>query len=308
MQGLNLIPHNTKIDFIRLRFITFGLSLLLIVVTSAGIMWKGLNFGIDFKSGFSIVIRTPGEANLTELRQRLASMDLGDVALQEFGSPRDVLIRIQRQPGDDDAQSQALEHIKAHLGHDIEYRQVETVGPKAGQDLIKNGTMAVVLSVIAMLVYIWFRFDWQFGVCAVGALVHDCFAILALYCFLPFEFNITAIVAILTTAGYSVNDTVVIYDRIRENLRRHKKMPLAELINRSINETLSRTILTSSSTLLALFSLYFFGGKVIADFSLPILIGISIGTYSSIFMAAPLLLYVGLPASAAEPDPVANQN
>jgi preprotein translocase subunit SecF len=308
MQGLNLIPHNTKIDFIRLRFITFGLSLLVILVTSAGMMWKGLNFGIDFKSGFSIVIRTPGEANLTELRQRLASMDLGDVALQEFGSPRDVLIRIQRQPGDDDAQSQALEHIKAHLGHDIEYRQVETVGPKAGQELIKNGIMAVVLSLIAMLVYIWFRFDWQFGVCAVVAILHDCFAILALYCFFPFEFNITAIVAILTTAGYSVNDTVVIYDRIRENLRRHKKMPLAELINRSINETLSRTVLTSSSTLLALFSLYFFGGKVIADFSLPILIGISIGTYSSIFMAAPLLLYVGLPASAAEPDPVANQN
>lgn len=308
MRALAIIPYNTKIDFMKLRFATFALSLALVVITLAGIFTKGLNFGIDFKGGFSIVVRTPNNADLTALRARLATMNLGDVALQEFGSPRDVLIRIQRQPGDDDAQNQALANIKAHLGSDIEYRQVETVGPKAGQELIKNGINAVLLSLVAMLVYIWFRFDWQFGVCAIVALTHDCFAILAMYCFLPFEFNITGIVAILTTAGYSVNDTVVIYDRIRENLRRHKKMPLPQLINRSINETLSRTILTSSSTLLALLALYLFGGKVIADFSLPILIGISVGTYSSIFMAAPMLLYVGLPASAAEEDPIANQN
>lgn len=294
MRSINFIPHNTKIDFIRGRFVTLGLSILMVVITLAGLAYKGLNFGIDFRGGFSIVIRTAEKADVADLRQRIAPLGLGDATLQEFGGPRDVLIRIQRQPGDDGAQAAALAKIREALGSGVEYRQIETVGPKAGAELIKNGITAVVIAIFAMLLYIWIRFDWQFSVCAVVALVHDCFAILAMYCFLPFEFNITAIVAILTTAGYSINDTVVIYDRIRENIKKNKKLDLPVLINRSINETLSRTILTSTTTLISLMALYFFGGKVIAEFSLPIIIGIAVGTYSSVCIAAVLLFYVGV--------------
>ncbi|MBN9565254.1 MAG: protein translocase subunit SecF [Alphaproteobacteria bacterium] len=309
MRSINFIPHNTNINFVGARFITLGLSILLVIVTLAGILIKGLNFGIDFKGGFSIVIRTEQPADVSALREKISGLGLGDHTLQGFGGPHDVLIRIQSQPGGEKAQQEALVKIKEGLGSGIEYRQIETVGPKAGDELIRNGITAVALAILAMLVYIWVRFDWQFSVCAILALVHDCFAILAMYCFLPFEFNITAIVAILTTAGYSINDTVVIYDRIRENIRKNKKMDLKTLINRSINETLSRTILTSSTTLISLTALYFFGGKVIAEFSLPIIIGIAVGTYSSICIAAVLLLYVGLrpqksEAAAPELSPV----
>jgi preprotein translocase subunit SecF len=293
MRSLNFIPHNTNINFVGARYVTLGLSVLLVVVTLAGLFFKGLNYGIDFKGGFSIVIRTPEKADVADLRQRIGAIDIGEHTIQEFGGPRDVLIRIPRQPGDDAAQNAALTKVRTALGEGIEYRQVDTVGPKAGEELIKNGIWAVTISILAMLLYIWIRFDWQFSVCGIIALVHDCFAILAMYCFLPFEFNLTAIVAILTTAGYSINDTVVIYDRIRENIKKNRKMEIKTLINRSINETLSRTILTSSTTLISLLALYFFGGKVIAEFSLPIIIGICVGTYSSICIAAVLLIYVG---------------
>ena len=292
MASINFIPVNTKIDFVKARYVTLGISLLVSIVTLISIFMGGLNFGIDFKGGFSIVIRTEQQADLAALRSTLDKLHMGDVALQEFGSPRDVLIRVPRQPGDDAAQAVALTKIKSTLGSDVEYRQIETVGPKAGEELIKNGIWAVTLSMLAMLLYIWIRFDWQFSVCAILALLHDCFAILAMYCFLPFEFNITAIVAILTTAGYSVNDTVVIYDRIRENLKKNKKMPIKDLINRSINETLSRTILTATTSLLSLLALFLVGGKIIAEFSLPIIIGIIVGTYSSICIAAVLLMYI----------------
>ena len=293
MRSFNFIPHDTNINFVGARFITLGLSVLLVIITLGGLFFKGLNYGIDFRGGFSIVIRTPEKADVADLRTRLETLNLGEHTIQSFGGPQDVLIRIPRQPGDDGAQNEALAKIRGALGTGIEYRQVDTVGPKAGAELIKNGIWAVTISILAMLLYIWIRFDWQFSVCGIIALVHDCFAILAMYCFLPFEFNLTAIVAILTTAGYSINDTVVIYDRIRENIKKHKKMDLKELINRSINETLSRTILTSSTTLISLLALYFFGGKVIAEFSLPIIIGICVGTYSSICIAAVLLIYVG---------------
>jgi preprotein translocase subunit SecF len=303
MRSINFIPHNTNINFVGARFITLGLSVFLVVATLAGILINGLNFGIDFKGGFSIVIRTQEPADVSSLREKMGGLGLGDYTLQGFGGPHDVLIRIQRQSDDEKSQQEALVKIKNVLGTGVEYRQIETVGPKAGQELIRSGIAAVVMAIVAMLAYIWIRFDWQFSVCAILALVHDCFAILAMYCFLPFEFNITAIVAILTTAGYSINDTVVIYDRIRENIRKNKKMDLKTLINRSINETLSRTILTSSTTLISLGALYFFGGKVIAEFSLPIIIGIAVGTYSSICIAAVLLLYVGIKAQKNETTP-----
>ncbi|MEN8237217.1 MAG: protein translocase subunit SecF [Pseudomonadota bacterium] len=293
---LRLVPANTSINFVKLRYIMFLLSTFIVLGSLAGFMMNGLNYGIDFRGGFLIEIRTPEIADLSGLRTKLSGLDLGDVKLQGFGSDtRDVMIRIERQPGGEKAQSIALNKIRQALGKDVTYRRVETVGPKVSEDLKRKGLMAIGFALLAMLVYIWFRFEWQFGFCAIVALTHDCTSIIGLYAFLPcLEFNETAIIAILTTAGYSINDTVVIYDRIRENLRKYKKESMPEIINRSINNTLSRTVLTSVTTLLALFALYFFGGNVIATFSLPIIVGITVGTYSSLCLSSLLLLYFKL--------------
>lgn len=301
MRGIRFIPDGTHIHFIRLRPITLFLSALLVVVTMGGQMLKGLNWGIDFTGGTSVIIKTPGKADLEALRAQVRALDIGNIALQEFGSDREIRIRIEHKKEDkvsnasaNESQTQAVEKIKQSLGADYEISGVEAVGPTVGQELISSGIWAVIWALIAMAVYIWLRFEWQFGVCALMALIHDCVSIVALYVFTGMEFNLDAIVAILITAGYSINDTVVIYDRIRENLRKYKAMPLKELIDKSINETLSRTVLTSGTTLIALISLYLFGGKVIANYSLPIICGIVVGTYSSIFLAAPLLTFFKL--------------
>lgn len=290
MALLTLIPHNTKIDFVRLRFVTLTISALIVLMSIGGVMFKGLNYGVDFKGGFLIEIRTQEPANLSQLRTDLGQLGLGDIKLQEFGSPNDVMIRIERQPGGEQAQNDAIKRVRETLGDNVDYRRVDSVGPKVSESLTRNGIMAVALALAAMLVYIWFRFEWQFGLCAILALTHDCISILGLYVFTGLEFNETAIIAVLTTAGYSINDTVVIYDRIRENLRKYKKRGFPELINLSINETLSRSVLTAFTTLLALCSLYYFGGAVIESFTLPIICGISVGTYSSICLASILLL------------------
>ncbi len=293
---LRLVPPNTKINFVKIRYATFLISIFIVLGSLAGFLTNGLNYGIDFQGGFLLEIRTPETADLGGLRARLSNLGLGDVKLQSFGEgDRDVMIRIERQPGGEEAQSVALAKIRQTLGKDVAYRRVETVGPKVSEDLKRKGLMAVGFALLAMLVYIWFRFEWQFGLCAIIALTHDCISIIGLYAFVPgLEFNETAFIAILTTAGYSINDPVVIYDRIRENLRKYKKAPMSEIINMSINNTLSRTVLTSFTTLLALFALYFFGGNVIASFSLPIIVGISVGTYSSLCLASLLLLYFKL--------------
>lgn len=236
-------------------------------------------------------VKTPEPANIKDLRSRLNTLGLGDVALQEFGAPTEVLIRIQRQDGDDDAQQEAVSVIKAELGDTVEYRRTEVVGPKVSEELFMDGVMAVSLAMLAILVYIWFRFEWQFGLGAVIALVHDVFSTIGLFAITGIEFNLSTVAAILTIAGYSINDTVVVYDRVRENLRRYKTMPIPELLNNSINETLSRTVMTSLTTLLALLALYFLGGEVIRGFSLAMIWGVVIGTYSSVCLAVPLLLY-----------------
>lgn len=290
MQGIRFVPANVAIDFVSKRFISYALSLLLIIGTLGSIAFQGLNYGIDFKGGILVEVKTKGPANIEKMRKNLNSLNLGEITLQEFGAPDDILIRIERQSGKDENQQIAIEKVKKKLGADVILRRVETVGPKAGKHLIDNGIMAVFWSLLAMFIYVWFRFEWQFGLSAILALLHDALAIIGFYSFFHIEFNITAIVAILITVGYSINDTVVIYDRIRENIRKFKVTDIKVLINRSINETLSRTILTSGTTLLALSSLYFFGGEIISAYILPIIIGISIGTYSSIFLAAPLIL------------------
>jgi len=292
--GLQLIPYDTNYSFVAKKNIIFGVLIAIAFICLGSIFIQGFNYGIDFKGGLLLEIRTQGPADSAKLRSDLNGLVHGEVTLQEFGSPNDILIRVERQPGGEEEQLAALAKIKEKLGASVEYRRVETVGPKVSEDLIRNGIYAVIWALVAMLIYIWFRFEWQFGVCSLITLAHDALIVLGLFSIFQLEFNENAIIAVLITITYSINDTVVIYDRIRENLRKFKKMPLRDLINRSINETLSRTILTSTTTLLALFGLYFFGGPVIAAFSLPILVGIAAGTVSSITVSAPLLLHAHL--------------
>lgn len=294
MRLINLVPVGTKIDFMRFRRVA-GIASLALAILSIGLFFtQGLNYGIDFRGGILVEVRTQGPANLGQFRSQLNTLGLGEVQVQEFGNDTDVLIRIERQPGGEKAQNEAVEKVRGTLGDSVNYRRVEFVGPKVGDELIRAGVTAVLLSLAAMLIYIWFRFELQFGVGAVIALLHDVVLTIGMFALLGWEFNLSTVAAILTIAGYSINDTVVVYDRVRENLRKYKKMELVDLLNLSINDTLSRTLLTSVTTLIALLALFFFGGQVIRGFSFAMIWGVVIGTYSSIFIAVPLLLYMKL--------------
>lgn len=291
MALLQIVPYNTKIDFVKLRVVSFTISIVIVIATVFSLATRGINYGIDFLGGYIVEARLQEAPNLTELREKFAQKGFGEVTLQNFGDERDLLIRVERHEGTEEEQARVIGTVKEIIGQ-ADYRRVETVGPKVGSDLVNNSIKAVGFALLAMLAYIALRFEWQFAACAIIALAHDCIAILGLFTVFGFEFKETAIIALLITAGYSINDTIVIFDRIRENLRKYKKMPLSELINKSVNETLSRTMLTASTTLLAVLALYFLGGNVISEFSLPILLGIIIGSFSSICLAAPLLLYM----------------
>lgn len=294
MKLLKLIPDNTSIKFIRFRGIAFALSALLIVASVVLFLARGLNYGIDFQGGILIEIKTEEAVDLGPLRTGLNSLGLGDVQIQQFGEPEDVLIRVQRQEGDAKAQEAAVNLVKGKLGGivagEISYRRVEFVGPKVSGELVRDGILSVTLALMAVLLYIWVRFEWQFGLGAVIALFHDVIITIGMFAFTQLEFNLSIIAALLTIVGYSLNDTVVVYDRIRENLLKFRKMPIKELLDLSINDTLSRTTMTSFTTLLALFALFIFGGEVIRGFTAAMIWGIFIGTYSSIFVAAPILL------------------
>jgi len=292
MRHLRLVPSDTKIRFIERRKVFFVFSALLVAAAVALFAVKGLNYGIDFKGGILLDIRTQGPADLAELRRSLASLGLGEVSLQEFGAPDDVLIRLQQQEGGEEEQQAAVTQVKQALGPGIEYRRTEFVGPKVSEELFWDGIYAVSAAILAILVYIWFRFEWQFGLAAVIALLHDVVSTIGIFSLVGLEFNLTTVAAVLTIAGYSINDTVVVFDRVRENLRRYKTMPLGELFNLSINQTLSRTLMTSVTTLLALGALYVLGGEVIRGFSFGMIWGVLVGTYSSICLAVPLLLYL----------------
>lgn len=294
MKPLNLIPADIALSFIPKRKLFFIFSFVLMIASIGIIFTKGLNFGIDFKGGILIEVRTPEAADIGKMRGQLNGIGLGEVSLQEFGEPTDVLIRIPRQDGGEKAQQEAVNTVKAALGEGITYRRTEVVGPQVSQELLRDGLMAVSLAILAILVYIWFRFEWQFGVGAVCALVHDVVTTIGIFALLGFEFNLSTVAAVLTIAGYSINDTVVVYDRVREKLRKYKKMDLPDLLNLAINRTLSRTVITSLTTLLALLALFFLGGEVIRDFSFAMIWGVIIGTYSSICLAVPLLIYFGL--------------
>jgi preprotein translocase SecF subunit len=294
MEIYKLIPHDTNINFVRNRRYTYAFSIIITLISIFAFFFHGLNFGIDFRGGFVMEIRTQQAADLGALRDKLTKLDIGEVYLQEFGSPNDVLIRIP-DPGDGKSNDVSLEKVKASLEDNIEYRKIEKIGPKIGGELVHDATLAVIISLLAILIYIWMRFEWQFAICGVIALAHDCIVLIGLYSVCHyFEFNINSIVALLMTACYSIHDTVVVFDRIREDMLAYRSLTVAELLNKSINETLSRTVLTSLTTVISLFALCFFGGKVIFDFCFPILFGLVFGTFSSICLSAPLLLFTGI--------------
>jgi len=298
MRLVSLVPVGTKINFLQFRKIGMGLSLILCIASAALFFTKGLNYGIDFEGGILIEVRTPEPANIGAMRSQISSLGLGHIELQEFGQATDVLIRVERQPGGAEAQNAAVERVKSTLGNGVDYRRIEFVGPKVSGELVEAGITAVFLALAAMLLYIWFRFEWQFGVGAVVALGHDVLLTVGMFSLLGLEFNLSTVAAILTIAGYSINDTVVVYDRVRENLRKYKVMDLIELLNLSLNDTLSRTLLTSITTLLALGILYFFGGEVLKGFSFAMIWGVLVGTYSSLMVATPLLIQMKLRRSA----------
>lgn len=296
MRHLKLIPDDTKIPFVKWRNIAVSLSVVVVIASAVLLFTRGLNFGIDFTGGILIEISTDGPADIAELRNDLGGLGLGEIQIQEFGQADDVLIRVQAPDSDDEAASQQIVNmIRAELGDRVvEYRRVEVVGPQVSGELVQDGILAVVIAVVLMLIYIWFRFEWQFALGSVISLIHDVMATIGIFCILQLEFSLASIAALLTIVGYSMNDTVIVYDRIRENLRKFKKMELGDLLDLSINQTLSRTVMTSGTTLLALAALFIFGGAVLRDFTFAMIFGIFVGTYSSIFVGAPVLLAIGV--------------
>lgn len=289
---IRLVPDDTKIPFMRMSRFGFFLSGILCAISILLFATIGLNYGIDFKGGSVITIRTEGPAKIDELRTTLNALGLGGVELQQFGGPNDLLIRLGAQ-GDDKLEQAAQAKVKAALGKGVEVRSTETVGPKVSEELTEQATAAVMLSLVFVLIYLWVRFEWQFAVGAIISLLHDVVLSIGLFCIIGLEFNLSIIAAILTIIGYSLNDTVVVFDRIREYLRKYKSMPLADLIDFSINSVLPRTMLTSVATFLALLALYLFGGEVIRGFTFAMIWGVAVGTYSSIFIASPVLILLG---------------
>ena len=300
---IHLIPENTSINFLNLKLIFLSISLFVVLISLIASWIIGLNFGIDFRGGVLLELRSKnGFANISELRSKLNRFDLGEVSIQEFGKPTDALIRIQKQDGDEKSQDAKLNKVKEMLSINYEIRRTEFVGPTVGEELKRNGFWAVVVALFGILMYIWFRFEWQFALSAILALFHDVIATIGLFVFTGLEFNLSTVAAVLTIAGYSVNDTVVVFDRVRENLRKSKSAEQLSIINKSLNETLGRTITTSLTTLLALLAIYFVGGEVISDFTLAMIWGVLIGTYSSIFVASAFLAFFNLRRTSVEEE------
>ena len=269
------------------------LSLILIALSISFLLFKGLNLGVDFKGGTLIEIRTENSnINIAEIRQSFLNMNLGDVTVKKFGQKNDYLVKIEMKETDNENFIKSInDKLSSDLGSQINFRRVENVGPKVSNELLRDGLLAISLSLAAMLFYIWIRFEWQFSLGAILALVHDVIVTLGIFSLLTYEINLSIVAAVLTIVGYSMNDTVVIFDRIRENLKKYSKISTLDICDTSINQTLSRTLITSVTTLLALFSIYIFGGEILKGFSFAMIIGVIIGTYSSIFVAAPILNY-----------------
>jgi len=326
-RGLHIVPHDTRIDFMRYHRVTFVISVIMVVASLLLIFVKGLNFGVDFAGGIAIEVEsTSGPADLADMREKLSAAGLGEISLQGYADPADVQIRLQYQeatPADvaeatrllkeenkniqaDDlaaqlpdrasrvAQARAQATVLKVLGANFKVEKQDFVGPEVGAELIEAAILAAVMALLGIMAYVWFRYEWQFAVNCIVALFHDCITTVGLFALLGLQFDLNVVAAVLTIAGFSVNDTVVIYDRIREELRRYKKMPLPDLLNMSINRTLSRTTMTSGLAFLAVLALFLFGGEVLNGFSTAMIWGIVAGTYSTIFVAAPMLVYMNL--------------
>jgi len=298
---LRLVPDDTKFDFMRFRRISFPSSAALSIVAILLFFFHGLNFGIDFIGGTLIEARTTsGPADLAKMRTTLEGLGLGDIQLQEFGSPDTVLIRVAEQPGGDEAQQVAKNKVRAALGSDVEIRREEVVGPRVSTELLARSTIGLMIAIFAILIYLWFRFEWQFALGAMIANVHDLVLTIGFMSLMQIDFDLSSIAALLTILGYSLNDTVVIYDRIREMLRRYKRMSMPDLLNISVNSTLSRSIITHVTVTFALLALLLFGGHAIHSFVETMMFGVVlVGTYTSVFIAAPILIYLGVGTTRA---------
>ena len=296
MRLLRIVPDDTKYEFMRFRRISFPVSAMQSIAAILLYFFHGLNFGIDFIGGTLIEVQTKaGPADLAKMRSTIGSLQLGEFQLQQFGAPDDVLIRISEQPGGDEAQQAAVQKVRGALGNDVDYRRVEVVGPSVSTELLAYGTIGLVLAIVAILIYLWFRFEWQFALGAMIANVHDLVLTVGFMSLTRIDFDLTSIAALLTILGYSLNDTVVIYDRIREMLRRYKRMPMPDLLNASVNATLSRSIVTHVTVAMSLLALLLFGGQAIHSFTATMMFGVVlVGTYTSVFIASPILIYLGV--------------
>ena len=301
---LRIVPDDTKFDFMRFRHISFPISAILSIAALLLFFFHGLNFGIDFIGGTLIEVQSKsGPADMAKMRTTLSGLGLGDVQLQQFGAPTDVLIRVAQQPGGETAQQAAINKVREALGDAVEYRRIEVVGPRVSTELLAYSTIGLGLAILAILIYLWFRFEWQFALGAMVANVHDLVLTIGYMSLTQIDFDLSSIAALLTILGYSLNDTVVIYDRIREMLRRYKKMSMPEMLNISINSTLSRSIITHATVTLALLALLLFGGHAIHSFTATMIFGVVlVGTYTSIFIAAPILIYLGVGTTRLEAE------
>jgi preprotein translocase subunit SecF len=291
---IRFIPDGTNYPFVHWSRFGYFLSGILCAASILLFAFQGLNYGIDFKGGSVLTIRTQGLANIEQIRNTLGGLGIGDAEVQEFGGPSDVLIRLEAQSGGEKAELEAQAKVKQALGSSVEFRSVETVGAKVSGELTQQAILAVLISIVGVLIYLWARFEWQYAIGAVISLLHDVLLSIGLFSLIGLEFNLNIIAAILTIIGYSLNDTVVNFDRVREFQRKYKAMNFADLLDFSINSVLPRTLLTSICTFIALLSLYLFGGEVIRGFAFAMIWGVFVGTYSSIFVAVPVLMLLGL--------------
>ncbi len=303
---LRFIPDDTKFGFMQFRSVSFPFSALLSVLTVIAFFAIGVNFGIDFKGGTLVELQAKGsQARIADVRDKANQLGFGSIEVAEFGSPRELLLRIELQTAptvaeQEQAQQRVVTKLRETFGADYEFRRVEVVGPRVSGELVQNGTVGIIIGVVGVLIYLWFRFEWQFAVAAVIATLHDIVLTVGFFVALQLSFDMTSLAVILTILGYSLNDTVVVFDRMREMLRKYKKLSLPDVIDVSINSTLSRTVITALTSFLAMLAMAIFGGEVLRTFSLAMLFGIVIGTYSSIFIAAPILIYLGLKTGGGE--------
>ncbi len=297
MRLLKLVPDNTNFDFLRYRFVGVGVTLFLILSSLFLVTTRGLNFGVDFAGGLMIEAGFEQTVSLDELRETVNRLNVGETSLQQFGGPKNISIRLPLPPGDETAVQQVVTRVQQAIAEkhpDVSFRRVETVSGKVSGELIRDGALAGVIAMFAVALFIWLRFEWQFGVGALFALFHDVAITLGFFALTQLEFNLNIVAAILTIIGYSLNDTIVVYDRIRENMRKYRQMDMRVLLNLSVNETLARTMVTSFSMMLALGALLIWGGDVLFGFAAAMFLGIVIGTYSSAYVAAPLLIWMGV--------------